>query len=275
MSIKLVAIDMDGTLLNSATHVSQQNKEAIVKAMAKGILIVPTTGRSYKNIKNVLINDLPRLPYYVSSNGAIVVNGKREEIIYERVMKREDIKAVYEIVKKYPVFTEIYSGFNAYADEQGIYHFYRSVFEDEQCNQFLETATIVKDLSTIIGDDSISISKFDIISETAKVNTKLKNEIAEIDGLYPVTIIPEGMELIEGKWCKRDGLKELIGKLNIRQEEVMVIGDSDNDIEMMEWSPNAVAMGNANDKVKSLANYITGTNDEAGVAQALYEYLDI
>ena len=261
---------MDGTLLDTVCCIPERNIEAIEKAINQGVIIVPTTGRCYRNTKMIL-GDLQGISYYVTSNGAIVSDDSKQEIIYEKVMAKEQAKAVHELTKKYSVFVEIYAGLDTYVDNKGIDNLYRSALKTEHCDQILISPEKVEDLSMVINDDSISVNKYYIVFEKGETSATLLDEIAGIDGLYPIAPTADTIEVISGKWSKRDGLEKLIGKLGIAREEVMVIGDSDNDYEMMEWSSNAVAMGNAPDRIKELANYITATNNEAGVAQAIQE----
>ena len=272
MSIKLVAIDMDGTLLDSVCKVPKENIKAIEKAIDNGVVVVPATGRCYRNTKNMITGAIPGISYYVTCNGAIVVDDDKEEVIYEELMKKADVKAVYELIEKYPVFTEIYAGLNSYVDARRTKHLYRSVLPTEYCDHLLKTVSEVADLKTIADDPSISVSKFHIVGENSKDIEKLRNEINEVDGLHPISLIPENIELTAGRWSKREGLKKLIAHLGIDREEVMVIGDSSNDYEMLEWAQYSVAMGNADEHAKELADYITATNNEAGVARAIYEF---
>jgi len=273
MSIKLLAIDMDGTLLSSTCQVPKQNIEAIEQAIAKGVIVVPTTGRCYKNTKSMITGDIPGISYYVTCNGAIVVDDKQQEVIHEEVMKRDDIKKVCELTQKYPVFTEIYAGLDTYVDDRSIYHLYRSNLAVEYCDQLLETTSKVESLRDVAGDINIPVSKYHIVGETSEDISRLRNDIAEINGLHPISLMPINIELTAGRWSKREGLEKLIAHLGVARGEVMVIGDSRNDYEMLEWAPYSVAMGNADEHAKELADYVTTTNNEAGVAQAIHEFI--
>ena len=273
MSIKLVAIDMDGTLLNNVCEVPKENIEAIEQAIGKGVMVVPTTGRCYKNTKNMITGEIPGISHYVTCNGAIVVDDESEEVIHEELMEKDDVKAIYDLIEKHPVFTEIYAGLNSYVDARGIRHLYKSVLPTEYCDHLLETTSEVDSLREIADDASIPVSKYHIVGETAEDITKLRHEIAAIDGLHPISLMPENIEVTAGRWSKREGLEKLIDELGIEREEVMVIGDSKNDYEMLEWASHSVAMGNADERAKELADYVTTTNNEAGVAKAIKEFV--
>ena len=273
MSIKLVAIDMDGTLLNSVCEVPKENIEAIEQAIDKGVTVVPTTGRCYQNTKNMITGDIDGISYYVTCNGAIVVDDDNEEVIYEELMKKDDVRAIYDLIEKRPVFTEIYAGLDSYVDARGIKHLYRSILPTEYCDHLLETTSEVDSLRNIADDVNVPVSKFHIVGESEDDINELREEIAKIDGLHPISLIPENIEVTAGRWSKREGLEKLIGELGIKRDEVMVIGDSRNDHEMLEWATHSVAMGNADKRAKELADYVTATNNEAGVAQAIHEFV--
>jgi HAD-superfamily hydrolase, subfamily IIB len=275
MSIKLVAIDMDGTFLDSKCTVPKENMEAIKKAIDKGIKIVPTTGRCYRNTKEMIFTDVNEIPYYITANGAVLVDGIKEEEIFAKLMPAMTVREVYEITKKYPTFVEIYAGLDVYIDELGEQRLYQSGVPKEYAKQLTKTTIKVKSLDDIIYDDNILVSKYHVLTETVEENIKMRDEIAAIKGLNPISVVPQNVELVDGTWSKKDAIVKLIEMLKIDKEEVLVIGDSNNDYEMMQWATNAVAMGNANEKIKALASHVTATNDEAGVAQALHKYLDI
>lgn len=272
MSIKLIAIDMDGTLLNRVCEVPAKNVEAIKGAINKGIIVVPTTGRCYQNTKDMITGKIPGISHYVTCNGAIVVDDDNGELIHEELMQKKDVKAIYDLIEKHPVFTEVYAGLNSYVDERGIRHLYQSGLPIEYCDQLLETTSKVNSLRDIVNDASVPVSKYHIVGETVEDITKLRHEIAEIDGLHPISLIPKNIEVVAGRWSKREGLEKLIAYLGVDREEVMVIGDSCNDYEMLKWAPYSVAMGNADDHAKELADYITTTNNEAGVAKAIEKF---
>ena len=275
MNIKLVAIDMDGTFLDSNCRVPKRNLEAIQKAMAKGVIIVPATGRCYRNTKKAAFEGVEGISYYITANGAVVVDAAKEEVIFEKAIPAKAAKEVYEIAKRYPAFIEIYTGLDVYVDEKGINHLFSGQVMKSYCEQIIETATRVKDLSAIVGDSNILVSKYHILSQNVEENVKLRDEIAAIEGLNPISVIPQNIELVEGVWSKKDGLQKVMEICGVSKDEVLVIGDSNNDYDAMEWATHAVAMGNATDRVKAVASDITGTNDEAGVAQTLEKYLGL
>lgn len=275
MDIRLVAIDMDGTFLDDTCSVPLRNMEAVKKAIEKGVMIVPTTGRSYWNTKQTVFNGVEGIPYYITANGSVIVDAQKETIVYSKTMAEESATAAYQLAKKYSTYIEVYAGIHAYMDDAGVENLYRSGVDTSYCNQLIGTNIRKDNLDSIILEEKLPISKYHIVCINVEEKVKLKEEIAALENMNPISVFSKNIELVSGTWSKREGLEKLTAKLGINKEQVLVIGDSNNDYEMMEWADHAVAMGNAIERIKEAASYITSTNNEAGVAQALEKYLDI
>jgi len=275
MNIKLVAIDLDGTFLDESCKRPQRNIDAVKKAIDKGIIVVPATGRSFRNVKEELFYDIEGITYCINANGTIVADMKKEKVLYARTLPMELGQQVYRIARKYPVYIEVYAGLEAYADAARIKYLYQSGLDRAYCDQLVGTNIIVDNLDKIVLTDGISISKYHIVCMSVETKKDLKDEIAALNDLFPISVISKNIELVYGTYSKRDGLEHLIGQLGIDKSQVLVIGDSNNDYDMMAWADHAVAMANANERVKAVASDITASNNEAGVANTLEKYLNL
>ena len=96
-----------------------------------------------------------------------------------------------------------------------------------------------------------------------------------MENCYPISVFNLNIELVNGLWGKAGGLQKLAEHLGLSAENIMAIGDSNNDLDMLRWAGTSVVMGNAPDRVKELADYVTAENDQDGVAKALEEILNI
>lgn len=275
MDIKLVAIDMDGTFLDDLCKIPERNLMAVKKAIKKGVIIVPTTGRSFRNVKAELFKEVTGINYCITANGTIVAEMEKERILAAEVIPVPQGKLVYQMAKKYSAYLELYSGLEAYMDARGIEYLWQAGLTPEYCEQLMGTNIKADNLDQLVLEEELPISKFHIVCTARAEKEQLKKEIAALGGMFPISVISKNIELVSGTYSKRNGLEQLISALGIAKNQVLVIGDSNNDYEMIKWADHSVAMGNANDRIKEAALHITASNNQAGVADALEKYLNL
>lgn len=268
MNKKLIAIDLDGTLLRSDCTISERNRKTIEKAMDKGHLIVPCTGRCYINTLHVLEN-FPVMPYYINANGSTITRGNAASAMHSSCIPYETGCKIYKLAKGYQTFIEIYHGLNAYDSLKGCENIKNGPCSQEYRTQLLSTNIHMEDLDCFILKEKHLVSKFHIICTNPSDIPELKSKIAQLPGIRPISTEYFNIEATYDGWSKRDGLKWLCEKIGIARDNVIVIGDSENDYDSICWAGTAVAMGNASDMIKDKSDYITGSNEEDGVAQAL------
>lgn len=271
--IKLIAIDMDGTWLRSDCSISEPTKRAIRAAVEAGYLIVPSTGRCFCNTKTVL-RDFG-LSYYINANGTIVTDAKEEKLVHAECFDRETAEAIFRLVEEADAFTEIYESFDAHVDKKGREFLIRAGLAGDYVEQLLSTNIEHESLGDFMREASGRISKFHIVCETPEKKEALKEKIAALPGVYPISIFHLNIEVVNGRWSKADGLRTLTAYLGLTPDQVMAIGDSNNDADMLRWAGTSVAMGNAPRHIKELADFVTSSNDEDGIVKAFEKYLDI
>lgn len=272
MSIKLIAIDMDGTWLKNDCSISERNKAAIEAAVDKGYLVVPCTGRSFRNSK-VVLQEFNNLKYFINANGSTVTDADSEELVYAETMPYETARAVYDMVNQYESFAEIYEGLDAHVDAYGREFLLRAGLSSSYVNQLLSTNIEHACLDDFMDDPERKVCKFHIVCSSADLKNQLYRKMKTLEHVYPVSVFSLNLEIVNGKWSKAHGLQKLTEYLGLKQEEVMAIGDSDNDLDMLNWAGTSVGMGNANKHVKEVVDYVTLSNEEDGVAHALEKYL--
>ncbi|MGI6069064.1 MAG: Cof-type HAD-IIB family hydrolase [Blautia sp.] len=272
--IKAIAIDMDGTWLRSDCSISEETKEAVQRAADAGYLVIPTTGRSFRNASTVL-KDYRGLRYYINANGTTFTDGKEGKLLFSRSMPYAMAKEIYDLTNQYSCFVEIYEGMDAYVDPFGREFLYSTGLGRDYCDQLLSTNCTLKSLDDFMEEEGRQVCKYHIVCANSDQKNQLKRRIAQVEGAYPISTFSQNIEVVYGHHSKADGLRAACEHLGLRQEEIMAIGDSDNDYDMIAWAGLGVAMGNGNDRVKSAADYISSSNDEDGVARALKECLGI
>ena len=272
--IKLIAIDLDGTWLRSDCSISENTKKAVTRAIEAGYLVVPTTGRSYRNARAVL-RDIPGLRYFINANGATVADAGEEKMIYAEAIPYEISSQVFAYARQYDCFMELYEAFDAHVDQAGKKYLAGIGLSENYIEQLMSTNIMHEDLDVFMSDPARNISKFHIVCGSEEIKDELKDKIASLQNCHPISVFHLNIELVNGLWGKAGGLLKLAEHLGLSADNIMAIGDSNNDLDMLKWAGTSVVMGNAPDHVKKLADYVTAENDQDGVAKALEEILDI
>lgn len=266
--IKLVAIDLDGTLLDSKKEISARNKEALTQAKAAGVKIVICTGRPLAAIGIYLdaLNLRDNGDYSITFNGGLVQKNDTGEIIEKSSLALENVHELYELAKSLNVPLDILS--DGLVMQLSTTQEYESLYS--QLNKLLTFESYeVAQLTT----DRI-YNKAVIAVDQAYLDEQIKKIPSSFYDRYEVIKTRSNLlEFMPKGITKAYGISLLARDLGIKQEEIMTIGDEENDVPMIEYAGLGVAMENAVAKVKDLADVITDTNDNDGVAQAVEKFV--
>lgn len=280
---KLVAIDLDGTLLNSYGEVSNENKQAIINVINSGVEVVLSSGRIGDSVESIA-NELGANNYYISGNGSMLYNMKEEKVEYENFIEKEKMLKLIKICDENSIYYSIYTenmvitkslkynvAFYNYENSkkafdkrtninivQNIYEYVKNLEE----NKFLKI--------TICDDSEIIFSR--IIDKFKKINNIDVLDVAHMsrkiikDGTEEVPVEYYYTEITNKNVDKWTAIEYLIRKINIKKEEVIAIGDNMNDEIMIKNAGLGVSMGQANPKIKKIADVVTQDNNNNGVA---------
>ncbi|TLQ41495.1 HAD family phosphatase [Ruoffia tabacinasalis] len=270
--IQLVAIDLDGTLLRDDKSLSQENVDAIKEAIEQGVQVVICTGRTLPSIQ-YLSKQLPQGDgdeYLILQNGAVIHQLPDLNIVHETILTEGDRQAIYDIFKEYRSEEVQMVAF----DPDKLY-----LVDDETANP-----TVVQDAKTLSTD--ITLAKFEEVLNLETLYKivvfggvefiddyleKIPNELYE--QVHIVRSLPVAIEFIPKLANKANGLNALIQLLDIKAEDIMTIGDELNDYEMVKMAGLGVAMENGHPEVKRVADELTLTNNENGVAHAIRKFV--
>lgn len=271
MNIKLLAIDMDGTLLNSNKEISQRNKEALLKAKEKGVYIVLSTGRILKSAQyfaDTIKLDNP----IVSCNGAVVTDENRN-VIFKQSMDKEIVRKIMELGLKHNIYHHFYDYNQFYASQlvDEVIEFYNPENAKKQ-NHYIDV-NLYENIQNVMDNKDLDIFKFMFLDPDQDRLSKLRKELELIEQLTIVSSANTNVEITDKGVSKAKGLTVLAEKYNIESKDIMAIGDSENDLSMLEYAGFGVAMSNANHKVVQKADFITTSNDEEGVAKAVEKFI--
>jgi Cof subfamily protein (haloacid dehalogenase superfamily) len=263
---KLIALDMDGTLLREDKTISKETHKAIQRAKTKGVKVVLTTGRPIDGVKRYLkeldlINDDD---YVISYNGALVQNTKTKEVIAQTVMSLDDIDYLYKISQELKVNIHALTDSSCITPKWSKYSQVEADINDIPLD-FIDFNNINKD--TII----VKIMFIDEPEHLSHVISKLPPEIYEKYTVLKST--PYFLEFLDKRVNKGAGVGILAKKLGIKTEEIICVGDAGNDLHMIQFAGLGVAMGNAFPEVKEVADYVTLSNEDNGVAHVINKFV--
>lgn len=274
MNYKLVCIDMDGTLLNSKHEVSERNREALKKAIEKGVHIAISTGRVFPSARiygNIIGVNAP----LICSNGSYIKDKNTDEVIFKSTLDRETYFKICDIIKKYKFLAYVDSTDGLIADteipEDDSHRLMNSWVDEEDQIKFYK----YDNLKEAYDEHGENILKFIIIKQENGLGIEAaKDEFESLEGVDLVYASWGGcIEIMKKGTSKGSAVKTLADKLGIKIEEVICMGDSGNDVSMLEEAGVAVVMGNAPDFIKKYGDYITDTNDNDGVAKAIEKFI--
>ncbi|OON40224.1 sugar-phosphatase [Izhakiella australiensis] len=267
MAIKLIAIDMDGTLLNPQHQISAGVKAAITAAKAKGINVVLATGRPYVGIERYLLElDLQREEQYaISYNGALVHRAADGELVSEVSLGFDDYLYFEALARELGVHFQA-------LDKTALYTPNKDISEFTIHESYL-TGIAVRYRSVEEMDPQLTFPKVMMIDKPELLDAAIARlPQAARDKYTLLKSAPYYLEILDKRVNKGYGVKMLAELLGLKPEEVMAIGDQENDIAMIEYAGTGVAMGNAIESVKSAAQFVTRTNMEDGVAYAIERF---
>ena len=268
MSIRLIALDLDGTLLDSQKRLSDRNREALKACIARGIYVVPCTGRTVEGIPK-MITEIPGIRYAITVNGGSIVDMEKKKILDQRLMEKEIALDIINQIKDRHIMYDIY------ADGQGISEdrFYNHLDEYKIKNEIQQlvkrTRRVVPNIIQYVKQKEGMVDKvnlfFSDLEEREEIRTLLKQrtDVIVSSSLY------NNLEINALGAEKGEALLRLASILGVLPEETMACGDGDNDASMIRLAGTGVVMENGEEHIKRIADYITASNDESGVAQAI------
>lgn len=260
--IKMVAVDMDGTLLNNSSEISEKNQYAINELVRKGIKIIFATGRTFKSAQHYAkqINlDLPMITY----NGALIKKILSEEELFSSKIDLEASKKLFRFAEKNNIYVKTYIDDVLYVAK-----------DSEEASRFSIRHRIPY---KVVGNFSENISErvYMIVSiDSAENINKLKQDFLqyETDSMSYTTSTTYSLEIMSSSISKGKSLEKLCSKMNIERNQVLAMGNSLNDLEMLKWAGVGIAMKNSDESLLSRHCLVSShSNEEDGVYYQLKE----
>lgn len=273
MAIKLIGIDIDGTLLNSKKELTPGTLDALRQAADRGVEIVISTGRFLSEFPE-LVEALPMMRYTVTCTGAQVLDLKTGETLARHALTASELKRLYEKLKHLDAMFQVFS------DQDGRIH--NRASDLRQSERFCGPALAQVLRRTHVAEEDLDAFVAGYTGLTNKIHMFFSEHQAKAQALALLSDEPyalmesadNDLELMAPGVDKGLGLRELAAHLGLDRSQVMAIGDGGNDAAMLRYAGLGVAMGNASPEALAAADQVTATNDEDGAAKAILAVLE-
>lgn len=285
---KLVVVDLDGTMLNPYGMVTENTKNVIRQTIAKGTDVIIASGRPIDSIQTIA-KEIGSQNYFIAGNGALIYDIQKDEIIYDKFLPKQKVLEIIKICEENSISYNVYTDQTILATElkYNVLYYQKENLKKEEKKQtkisiiknmydYVENKKEEKFLKITICDDNQTVFQsiirklrkiqgIDVLDVSHMSRKTIKQGTEEIAIEYYYTEIT--MQNVD-KW---NAIEYLIKKLNIKKEEVVAIGDNVNDKKMIQEAGLGVAMQGSTPEVTQVANQVTTSNQEEGVAKVLQE----
>ena len=286
---KLVAVDLDGTLLNQYGDVTENTKRVIKNVMRKGIQVVLASGRSIDSIQNIS-NEIGASRYIVAGNGAVLYDIEEQKNLYENYIPIEKAKKIIDICEENSIFYNIYTNKKIVTKNlryNVLYYYKENLKKTDRKKTNIDIVDSIQDYVKNMRDEKIM--KIFICDETAAVFNSIMKKFEEVPNVETLDVSHMSRKVIKNgtlefpieyyyteismknvdKW---NAIEFLINKMGINKDEVIAIGDNMNDKKMIEEAGLGITMEGSTPVVTNVANYITANNNNEGVAKSLEKF---
>lgn len=272
MTIKLIALDLDGTTLNKEGKITPKTRNALEKAIDKGVKVVIATGRCFDALPVEMI-DFPGLRYAITSNGAQIRDMKTGETLYRNCIDEHAIGAIADTLEDHDHMMEVFVDGKAYIEKK----WYDDVLEGNTIHRskdyVLRTRRPTEGLMNFMRRNELCIENINIFFDSMEDKAAMWEVLITLEDVTLTSSFDNNWEIGGATTSKGAAVEALCEQLDIHKDHVMACGDSPNDGSMLKVAGFPVAVGNAKDVIKELAIFVSGTNEEDGVATAIEKFV--
>lgn len=283
---RLVVVDLDGTMLNSYGMVTENTKNIIRQTMEKGIDVIIASGRPIDSIKTIA-KEIGSKNYFIAGNGALIYDMKKDEIIYDKFLPKHKVLEIIKICEENSISYNVYTDQTilATALKYNVLYYQKENLKKEENKQtkismienmyeYVKNKKEEKYLKITICDDNQTVFQ-SIIRKLRKIQGIEVLDVSHMSrktikqGTEEITIAYYYTEITVQNVDKWNAVEFLMEKLNISKEEIVAIGDNVNDKKMIQEAGWGVAMGGSTPEITQIADDVTTSNNEEGVAKVL------
>lgn len=273
MGIRLLAVDLDGTLLNRKKEITPRTLQALEKAREQGVLVVPVTGRPAQGLPEAVL-EIPGLRYTVTSNGATIRDLVSGETLLEKHLDQATCLAVLEACRGFDIIRQVFRAGVGYLTREDYETLAARYAGTSMLQYHLNTRQkLPGTMEDFLREDSRPVEEFFFLTHSPEEKAALRRTLEGVPGIGFADPFPNDLEVLAGEIDKGEGLRFLLEKLGIPPEEVLALGDEGSDLPLLRLAGIGVAMGNAGEQVRAAADHVTASCDEDGVALALEKFV--
>lgn len=286
---KLVAIDLDGTMLNSYGMVTENTKKIIKDTISKGTEVIIASGRPIDSIKTIA-KEIGSENYFIAGNGALVYDIKKDEVIYEKFMTKQKVLEIIKICEENSIAYNIYTEKTIIAKtlKYNVLYYYKENLKKEESKK--TNITIAENLYEYIKNlENEKFLKITVCDETQSIFNAIIRKLRTVEDIDVLDVshmsrkmIRQGTEDVPIEYYyteislknvdKWNAIEFIAQKMNVEKNEIMAIGDNMNDKIMIENAGLGVAMGQSTPRITEIADFVTSDNNDEGVAKTLEKY---
>lgn len=286
---KIATIDLDGTMLNSYGVVTENTKKIIKETIQKGTDVIIASGRPIDSIKSIA-KEIGSENFFIAGNGALIYDIKKEKVIYEKYMSKQKVLEIIKICEENSI------SYNVYTDETilatslkyNVLYYHKENLKKEESKK--TNISIVENMYEYVKNmKEEKFLKITICDDNKTIFNSIIRKLRQVDGIDVLDVshmsrkvIKQGTEEISIEYFyteislqdvdKWESIEFLLNELEIKKEELIAIGDNINDKKMIENAGLGIVMKNSTPVVEQIADYITDSNNEEGVAKALEKF---
>ena len=268
----IIALDLDGTLLNSEKELSSGNLAALERAAAAEFEIVPTTGRFYGGMPKV-IRDLPFINYAITINGAEVADLHSGEVIYKAEIPVQQAIEIMRLLDEHPVIYDCYQANDAFMSAALKELVDETVSSPHYVKMIHELRKPVPELKAFLAERGLDVQKVQFFTKYPELRLQMMRELPiRFENLSVSSSVSDNVEINQIHANKGEALLALAAHLGLKRKQTIAFGDGLNDLPMLEQAGIGVAMANACEEARKLADWIAPTCDEDGVAAGIAKF---
>ncbi len=270
--IGLIALDLDGTLLNEEKHLTEENRNALAECIKRGVYIVPTTGRTLEGIPQE-VKSIPGVRYAITVNGGRIMDQEKNCTLDSRLLTPEQALQVIDIVKGYPVMYDAYINGRGVCEKRFLDHLEEYGIRGAGKAFIRSIRDAYPSIRDHVAGTKEQVEKLNIFFKDLSCREEVRERVIALGFTVVSSSMYNNLEVNVKGATKGEGILRLASLLGIPGDETMAFGDGENDITMIEKAGIGVAMGNAGEFLKARADYVTLSNEESGVAYAIRKFV--
>ncbi|MDO4961804.1 MAG: HAD family hydrolase [Eubacteriales bacterium] len=272
--VKIISLDLDGTLLNFKKEVSERNQHALKEAAEKGIYIVPTTGRIAAGLPDT-IKSMPFVRYVIGANGAVVTDMKENKDIMKEEIPNAELLEIFDLAKKYDVLYDCYVEGSGYISADMMERVPDYTMNEIHVKLMHDTRKPVDNLDEFMRENGKDAQKVQFLFRSEEARDEVLQEIKDaLPNCLVTNSYPNNIEINSKDATKGNALKFLCEYLGIDIADAMSFGDGTNDISMLDMAGIGVAMENAAPEAFNHGKIIAPDCNEDGVARIIEQYVE-